>query len=212
MSPEAWFQVANTIALTGWLALALSPIAPRLLALLGGIAMPLLLSGGYTAIVLAHWASGQGGFDSLGAVAQLFENRWLLLAGWVHYLAFDLLLGAWQVRTARREGIAHLALLPCLLAFAQPARLAALAPASQSGFRWSLPTLLPLAAVFLQLATLGCLFTLIALLCDSVWALVAGHARTWFGRNPRRLGQMSAGGGAMMIGLGGVLVATGNKT
>ena len=116
MSPEAWFQVANTIALTGWLALALSPIAPRLLGLLGGIAMPLLLSGGYTAIVLAHWTSGQGGFDSLGAVAQLFENRWLLLAGWVHYLAFDLLLGAWQVRTARREGIAHLALLPCLLA------------------------------------------------------------------------------------------------
>ncbi|MFY8082552.1 MAG: hypothetical protein ACOVN7_02340, partial [Rubrivivax sp.] len=68
MSPEAWFQVANTIALTGWLALAFSPIAPRLLGLLGGIAMPLLLSGGYTAIVLAHWASGQGGFDSLGAV------------------------------------------------------------------------------------------------------------------------------------------------
>ena len=34
----------------------------------------------------------------------------------MHYLAFDLLLGAWQVRTARREGIAHLALLPCLLA------------------------------------------------------------------------------------------------
>ncbi|PUE44430.1 ABA4-like family protein [Limnohabitans sp. 2KL-51] len=116
MSPEAWFQVANTIALTGWLALAFSPIAPRLLGLLGGIAMPLLLSGGYTAIVLAHWASGQGGFDSLGAVAQLFESRWLLLAGWVHYLALDLLLGAWQVRTARREGIAHLAVLPCLLA------------------------------------------------------------------------------------------------
>jgi DHA1 family inner membrane transport protein len=51
--------------------------------------------------------------------------------------------------------LAGLSLLPCLLAFAQPARLAALAPASQSGFRWSLPTLLPLAAVFLQLATLG---------------------------------------------------------
>jgi hypothetical protein len=46
----------------------------------------------------------------------LFQNRWLLLAGWVHYLAFDLLLGAWQVRTARREGMSHLALLPCLLA------------------------------------------------------------------------------------------------
>ena len=67
-------------------------------------------------------------------------------------------------------------------------------------------------SVPLQLATLGCLFTVLALLCDSVWALVAGHARTWFGRNPRRLSQMSAGGGVMMIGLGGVLVATGNRT
>jgi hypothetical protein len=116
MSPDGLFQIANPIALAGWLALALSPVAPRLLGFLGGALIPLLLSGGYTAIVLAHWASGQGGFDSLRSVEQLFENRWLLLAGWVHYLAFDLLLGAWQVRTARREGIAHLALLPCLLA------------------------------------------------------------------------------------------------
>jgi MFS family permease len=48
-----------------------------------------------------------------------------------------------------------IALLPCALAFVQPARLAALAPAAQSGFRWSLATLLPLGVVFLQLATLG---------------------------------------------------------
>lgn len=116
MSPDGLFQIANPIALAGWLALVLSPVAPRVLGMLGGVLIPLLLSGGYTAIVLAHWASGQGGFDSLSAVEQLFESRWLLLAGWVHYLAFDLLLGAWQVRTARREGIAHLALLPCLLA------------------------------------------------------------------------------------------------
>ena len=48
-----------------------------------------------------------------------------------------------------------LALLPCLLAFLQPARLAPLAPPAVSGFRWSAATLLPLAIVFLQLATLG---------------------------------------------------------
>ena len=110
------FQLANPIALVGWLALALSPLAPRLLGLVGGTAIPLILSGGYAAIVLAHWASGEGGFGSLRSVEQLFQNRWLLLAGWVHYLAFDLLLGAWQVWIARREGIAHLQVLPCLLA------------------------------------------------------------------------------------------------
>jgi len=78
------------------------------------VAIPLVLSGGHAAIVPAHWSSGQGGFDSLESVENLFESRWLLLAGWVHYLAFDLLVGAWQLRTARRERIAHQLLLPCL--------------------------------------------------------------------------------------------------
>ena len=64
--------------------------------------------------MLAFWSSSTGGFDSLDAVARLFENRWLLLAGWVHYLAFDLLIGAWEARTARREGMAHGLLLSCL--------------------------------------------------------------------------------------------------
>ena len=116
MNPDALFQVANPIALVGWIALALSPLAPRALGLLAGTVVPIVLSAGYAALVLVHWSSGQGGFDSLRSVEQLFQNRWLLLAGWVHYLAFDLLLGAWEVRTARREGIAHLQLLPCLLA------------------------------------------------------------------------------------------------
>lgn len=116
MSPDALFQTANSLALAGWVALVFSPLAPRALGVLAGSAIPLMLSVGYTAVVLAHWASGEGGFDSLRLVEQLFQNRWLLLAGWVHYLAFDLLLGAWQVRTARREGMPHLGLLPCLLA------------------------------------------------------------------------------------------------
>lgn len=95
MSPDVLFQAANSMALLGWLALALGPLAPRAMGLVGGVAVPLVLSGGYAAIVLSHWSSGQGGFDSLASVEQLFKSRWLLLAGWVHYLAFDLLVGAW---------------------------------------------------------------------------------------------------------------------
>ena len=51
----------------------------------------------------------------------------MLLAGWLHYLAFDLFVGAWQVRTARRDGIAHLAIVPgVILTFmAEPAGLLA---------------------------------------------------------------------------------------
>ena len=66
-------------------------------------------------------------------------------------------------------------------------------------------------AVPVQLALLGGIFFVIALSCDSVWALAACTARTWFARDPKRLSRMSAGGGAMMIGLGGALAVTGNK-
>ena len=116
MTPDVLFQIANPLALVGWIALASSPLAPRAAQLVAGMVVPLVLSAGYTAVVLAFWSSADGGFDSLANVARLFESRWLLLAGWVHYLVFDLLVGAWVVRTARREGIAHLLVLPCLAA------------------------------------------------------------------------------------------------
>lgn len=116
MTPDTLFQIANPLALVGWIALASSPLAPRAAQLVAGTVVPLVLSAGYTAVVLAFWSSADGGFDSLANVARLFESRWLLLAGWVHYLAFDLLVGAWVVRTARQEGIAHLLVLPCLAA------------------------------------------------------------------------------------------------
>jgi predicted MFS family arabinose efflux permease len=60
--------------------------------------------------------------------------------------------GGWQAGFATLAGVS---LLACALAFAQPARLAPLAPAEVSGFRWTAATVLPLAAVFLQLAALG---------------------------------------------------------
>jgi hypothetical protein len=45
----------------------------------------------------------------------LFQNRAMLLAGWVHYLAFDLFVGSWEVRDAQRIGIAHYLVVPCLV-------------------------------------------------------------------------------------------------
>lgn len=113
--PESLFQWANPIALLGWVALVFSPLAPRIALAWSGLVLPLVLSVGYTALMLVHWTASGGGFESLPAVAQLMENRWLLLAGWVHYLAFDLLVGTWAVNTARREAIPHLLVLPCLL-------------------------------------------------------------------------------------------------
>ena len=63
----------------------------------------------------------------------------------------------------------------------------------------------------LQMAELGAVFVVLALCCDSVWALAAGTARDWFARSPKRISTLSATGGVMMIGLGGVLALSGNK-
>lgn len=63
----------------------------------------------------------------------------------------------------------------------------------------------------MQMMVLGFLFTLVALICDSVWALLASAAGSWFARSPRRLAAVRATGGGMLIGLGGSLALTGNK-
>jgi threonine/homoserine/homoserine lactone efflux protein len=54
----------------------------------------------------------------------------------------------------------------------------------------------------LQLLVLGTAFAALAIVSDSVWALVAGRARAWFGARPRRLDHLSAAGGTMMVALG----------
>ena len=79
-----------------------------------GAILPLLLAVLYAGLIAANFGKSQGGFGSLAGVAQLFSNPWLLLAGWVHYLAFDLFIGSWEVRDARNRGIAHWMVIPCL--------------------------------------------------------------------------------------------------
>ena len=59
-------------------------------------------------------AGAEGSFSTLAGVATLFSNPWLLLAGWLHYLAFDLLIGTWEARDARDRGVPHLFVVPCL--------------------------------------------------------------------------------------------------
>jgi threonine/homoserine/homoserine lactone efflux protein len=64
-------------------------------------------------------------------------------------------------------------------------------------------------AIAWQLAELGLLFFLLALVMDGTWALIAGTARDWFARSPKRVERLGAAGGVMMIGLGGVLLVAG---
>ena len=115
MTPDSLFQSAGPIAMIGWIFLALAPLAPKWADRIGGVIIPAILSVGYTAVILGYWWQGQGGFDSLANVMLLLSNPWMALAGWVHFLAFDLFIGGWITRQARRDGIPHLLVLPCLL-------------------------------------------------------------------------------------------------
>lgn len=117
LTPDSLFAVANAVALLGWALLVLAPRWRGTRALVLSGALPLLLAVTYTALIgyqtVAHPAQG-GGFGSLGEVAALFRQPWALLAGWVHYLCFDMCVGAWATRDAQRRGVPHWVLVPCL--------------------------------------------------------------------------------------------------
>lgn len=118
LTPDFLFSIANPVALLGWALLVLAPRWRGTRAVVLSGALPGLLAATYTVLIayqtLAHPAAG-GGFGSLAEVAALFRQPWALLAGWVHYLCFDMWTGAWELRDAQRRGVPHALLVPCLL-------------------------------------------------------------------------------------------------
>lgn len=119
MNADSLFRLCNSVALAGWLVLIVtgwSPRASRLTSsLITGLLVPGLLCGLYLALIVTHWGGHKGGFNTLSDVMLLFTDRWSVLTGWVHYLAFDLFIGSWEVRDARRNGVPFLIVLPCLV-------------------------------------------------------------------------------------------------
>jgi len=114
MSPEALFTVCNAAVLPAWLLLAVAPRWKWTARLVGSGLWSLLLGLVYLGLLATRFAGSEGGFGSLAQVARLFQDPYLLLAGWVHYLAFDLFVGAWEVHDAQRHALPHLLVLPCL--------------------------------------------------------------------------------------------------
>ncbi|MDH5537935.1 MAG: ABA4-like family protein [Rhizobacter sp.] len=114
--PEIIFSLASGLAMLSWLALALSPTqarwAPRVRFIAGRL-VPLLLAVVYVLLFAVH-GMGDGGYDSLAAVQRLLAVPGLLTAGWLHYLAFDLFVGAWIADRAGTLGMPHLLVLPLL--------------------------------------------------------------------------------------------------
>ena len=120
ITPDAIFNLCGPLAMLGWLCLLSTPLWPKSLRerwprLIGAICIPAVIAAIYTALIFTHWAGHPGGFNSLDGVMQLFTSRWLVTAGWIHYLAFDLFIGGWELEDSRQRRVPHLAMIPILL-------------------------------------------------------------------------------------------------
>jgi hypothetical protein len=113
VNADQLFSLANGVALCGWIALALSPFWRSADRFVVSIVVT-LLSALYAWLIAMHFHSADfKAFGSLAGIAAIFQKKELLLAGWVHYLAFDLMVGLFIVSNARRHGIPHLLAMLC---------------------------------------------------------------------------------------------------
>lgn len=116
MNPSDIFEWANASVLPAWLLLIVAPKWKWTKILVGSGLWSAVLAMLYSTLIVLYFRPGaEGGFDSLSAVMQLFTSESAVLAGWVHYLAFDLFVGAWMVADAAKRHLNRLLLIPFLI-------------------------------------------------------------------------------------------------
>ena len=114
MTPSQAFKIVNAIAIVQWVLMAVAPRWSITDKLVDSYAIPLLLALVYGYYIFSSWGEGKGSFATLEGVGQLFQNPKALLAGWVHYLVFDLFVGVYEYQKAPTIGMPHWVLVPCL--------------------------------------------------------------------------------------------------
>jgi hypothetical protein len=105
---QTFFQVTNTVALVAWIALVVFPGRKLVSGLLCATVVPGLLAVAYACVI--GWklaANGPPAEDvmTLAGLREIFGDDWVFAAAWTHYLAFDLVVGAWIARDSVRLGI-----------------------------------------------------------------------------------------------------------
>lgn len=115
MSLDALFNIANAVALGGWLMLVLAPLRREQM-IMAARCVAVVLAVTYTLLLAQAVVSGGLGGDltTLSGLTEGFSKPQAVLVGWVHYLAFDLWVGSWIMEDAGRRRIAHWAMLPVL--------------------------------------------------------------------------------------------------
>jgi hypothetical protein len=118
LDPHLAFSLTGPLVMAAWAGLILSlfvrsarPIAWAV----AQIAVPAILAIAYVLLIRAGFGEAEGGgYGSIAEIRALFASDSALVAGWFHYLAFDLFIGGWIVREGLERKLPPLLILPCL--------------------------------------------------------------------------------------------------
>ena len=115
MTPDLLFFIANVAITPFWLLLIFAPRWSWTDRIVHSFAIVQVFAFVYLVLAIGHFFRNGGGYSSLEAVQVLFNDPYALVAGWIHYLVFDLFVGAWEPCDARRLNLPPLAIVTCLL-------------------------------------------------------------------------------------------------
>lgn len=115
MSAETLFQIISILPYPGWLLLILAPSSRWTERIVASCVLTNLLGVIYLALLVGYFRSPLSVFLSLQGIQEQMQNPPLANAAWAHFLGFDLLVGSWECQEARRLGIPHPLVIPCLI-------------------------------------------------------------------------------------------------
>jgi hypothetical protein len=116
MEADGLFQLVNATAMIAWLLLIIIPNTKITRILVKSGIVLLFLGGVYAILILSFFnMENMQDFSTLDGVMSLFRDPMGVVAGWTHYLAFDLFVGMWITADGANSGVNRWWLLPCQL-------------------------------------------------------------------------------------------------
>ena len=118
LDPHFLYSVSGPVVMGAWFVLLVGLFVAKVRPVAIPVArmiVPALLAIAYALLIWTGFGEAEGGgFGSIAEIRALFASDSALVAGWFHYLAFDLFVGAWIVEDGTNRRVPRLLLLPCL--------------------------------------------------------------------------------------------------
>ncbi len=116
MTPSDVFSIANITAFFMWILMIVLPKWKATRFLIDYKVIPIILSLVYAFYIIQSILTGPSmDFGSLQAVMHLFTVEQAVLAGWLHYLVFDMLVGMWMLDKNKSLKIHQAIMALCLI-------------------------------------------------------------------------------------------------